>query len=136
MQIIQSDIMKGCYCLIISLKDIQTIKIGKLGIIKFKKGCYVYVGSAMNSLEARLKRHLSDDKKLHWHIDYLLRKSEITDIIYNENKKVECELSQTYYPEQKALKTSDVQIADVKAICITLKIEMKLLNALKMHMIQ
>jgi len=93
MQIIQRDIMKGCYCLMISLNDTQTIKIGKLGIIKFKKGCYVYVGSAMNSLEARLARHLSEDKKLHWHIDYLLRKSEITDIIYNENRKVECELS-------------------------------------------
>lgn len=86
--------MKGCYCLIIFLDETKTIKIGKLGKIKFKKGYYVYVGSAMNSLESRLKRHLSEDKKLHWHVDYLLKKAEITDIIYNENKKVECELSQ------------------------------------------
>ena len=48
----------------------------------------------MNSLESRIKRHLSDEKKLHWHIDYLLKKAEITCIIYNENKKVEFELSQ------------------------------------------
>ncbi|WP_405281629.1 DUF123 domain-containing protein [Methanobrevibacter sp.] len=86
--------MKGCYCLIIHLNNTKTIKVGRLGKINFKKGYYVYVGSAMNSLESRLKRHLSEDKKLHWHIDYLLKKAEITCIIFNENKKVECELSQ------------------------------------------
>ena len=86
--------MKGCYCLTIHLKNAKKIKVGKLGMINFKKVYYVYVGSAMNSLESRLKRHLSEDKKLHWHIDYLLKKAEITCIIYNENKKVECELSQ------------------------------------------
>ena len=88
--------MKGCYCLIINMKKDSRIKIGKkLGFIQFKKGNYVYVGSAMNSLESRLNRHLSEDKKLHWHIDYLLKKSELTDIIFNEStKKIECELSQ------------------------------------------
>ena len=87
--------MKGCYCLIIKLSNNSKIKIGKkLGKLDFTKGHYVYVGSAMNSLESRIKRHLSDEKKLHWHIDYLLKKAEITCIIYNENKKVECELSQ------------------------------------------
>ena len=72
------------------------ITIGKkLGKLKFDKGHYVYVGSAMNSLEARLNRHLSDEKKLHWHVDYLLKQAEITDIIYNEStRKIECELSQ------------------------------------------
>ncbi len=49
----------------------------------------------MNGLESRLKRHLSNKKKMHWHVDYLLKKSEITDIIYNESeKKIEYELSQ------------------------------------------
>ena len=85
--------MKGCYCLTIHLKNTKKIKVGKLGKINFKNGYYAYVGSAMNSLESRIKRHLSDEKKLHWHIDYLLKKAEITCIIYNENKKVECELS-------------------------------------------
>ena len=88
--------MKGCYCLIIKLNKDTTIKIGKkLGKIDFNKGYYVYVGSAMNSLESRIKRHLSDEKKLHWHVDYLLRKAEITDVICNESKrKIECDLSQ------------------------------------------
>lgn len=87
--------MKGCYCLIIRLDEDCEIKIGKLGKIYFKKGHYVYVGSAMNSLESRINRHLNEEKKLHWHIDYLLKESEISDVIYNvSTKKVECELSQ------------------------------------------
>lgn len=88
--------MKGCYCLIINVNCKKTIKIGKRLKIPFKKGYYVYVGSAMNSLDARLKRHLSDEKKLHWHIDYLLKEAEVTDAIYNESgRKIECALSQS-----------------------------------------
>lgn len=97
--------MKGCYCIIISLDENEEIKIGeKLGKIKFQKGNYVYVGSAMNSLESRLNRHLSKEKRLHWHIDYLLKKAEITDIIYNENKKVECDLSQYLSAKTSSIK--------------------------------
>lgn len=89
--------MKGSYCLIIKLENENTIAIGKrLGKIQFKKGFYVYVGSAMNSLSSRIKRHLSDEKKLHWHIDYLLKYAEITDVIYSEStRKIECELAQS-----------------------------------------
>lgn len=88
--------MKGCYCLIIRLDETSEIEIGKrLGKIRFEKGYYVYVGSAMNSLESRIRRHLSHDKKLHWHIDYLLRSAEITMVIFNKSsKKIECGLSQ------------------------------------------
>lgn len=98
--------MKGCYCLIIKLNKKSTIKIGKkLGKIEFKKGYYVYVGSAMNSLESRIKRHLSDEKKLHWHVDYLLKKSEITDVIYTESeRKIECDLSQSISEKSKGVK--------------------------------
>lgn len=88
--------MKGCYCLVIELAETSEIEIGKkLGIIRFEKGYYVYVGSAMNSLESRVKRHLSKDKKLRWHVDYLLTSSEITDIVFNVSpRKIECSLSQ------------------------------------------
>jgi Uri superfamily endonuclease len=53
--------------------------VGNLGIIEFKHGKYIYVGSALNSLEPRLIRHLKINKGLHkvrhWHIDYLLTNS-------------------------------------------------------------
>ena len=38
----------------------------------------------MNGLEQRLARHLRKDKKLHWHIDYLLKKAKIIDTIFLE----------------------------------------------------
>ncbi len=88
--------LKGTYCLLINLKHDSRITIGKLGKLDFKKGEYVYVGSALNSLEGRVKRHLSTEKKLHWHVDYLLahKNSEITDVIYAlNNDKMECKVA-------------------------------------------
>ena len=98
--------MKGCYCLIINLNEEKTIKIGKkLGKIQFKPGYYVYVGSAMNSLIARIERHLSNEKKMHWHVDYLLKKAEITEVIYTESeRKIECELSQHISDKSEGIK--------------------------------
>ncbi len=86
--------MKGTYCLLINVKKDSKIKIGKLGRLNFKKGYYVYVGSALSSLDKRIERHLSNNKKKHWHIDYLLmnKNSEIKKIFYKKAKK-ECEFA-------------------------------------------
>jgi Uri superfamily endonuclease len=62
----------GCYSLIIDLKRKKTIRVGKLGQAVFPVGTYVYTGSAMKGLAARLKRHCTRKKKIHWHIDHLL----------------------------------------------------------------
>lgn len=62
--------MKAVYMLMLELEEEREIEIGALGPIKFEEGRYVYIGSAQNSVEKRLQRHFSDDKKLHWHIDY------------------------------------------------------------------
>jgi Uri superfamily endonuclease len=48
------------------------IAIGRLGEFDFPAGRYVYSGSARRGLDARVRRHLSGAKRLHWHIDYLL----------------------------------------------------------------
>lgn len=68
--------MKGTYILVINVSEDSLLSIGSLGNIKFKEGSYLYVGSALGtgstSLENRLKRHISNIKKIHWHIDYLL----------------------------------------------------------------
>ena len=73
--------MKGSYILLIELATEKNILIGKLGYLFFPKAFYAYVGSAMDGLEARLARHLRKEKKLHWHIDYLLKEVAIADII-------------------------------------------------------
>lgn len=86
--------MKGSYILLIKLDKDKNIKIGKLGNIFFKKGYYAYVGSALNGLEQRINRHLRQEKKFHWHIDYLLQNAETVDIFYKlGNKKEECTLT-------------------------------------------
>ncbi len=68
--------MKGSYFLVIWLDRDKTVRT-KGREFHLKKGHYVYVGSAMNSLEKRVARHFSKEKKLHWHIDYLLKEAEI-----------------------------------------------------------
>jgi len=66
----------GCYSLIIALGRRRTIRVGKLGVASFPRGTYIYTGSAMGGLGARLERHLRRAKKVHWHIDYLLKLSQ------------------------------------------------------------
>ncbi len=90
--------MKGSYILLIRVKNPVEIKVGKLGRIKFKAGYYAYVGSAMNSIEARVARHLrKNNKKLFWHIDYLLGNeyAEIVSVLIRESEqREECKIAQ------------------------------------------
>lgn len=83
--------MKGIYLLCIYVEKDINIKIGALGKINFKEGFYVYVGSAQNNLEKRIKRHLSKNKKIHWHIDYMLsnKNVKIYDVLYKKSDKSE-----------------------------------------------
>ncbi|MBC7128305.1 MAG: GIY-YIG nuclease family protein [Thermoplasmatales archaeon] len=88
--------MKGCYILLIEIEKDKKIKIGKRGIY-FKRGYYAYVGSAMNSIEKRLERHLRMEKRKRWHIDYLLEKGKIKKIFYKESKfKEECDIARKF----------------------------------------
>jgi len=77
---------KGIYSLIIMLENDQYIEIGKLGTYFFKKGYYVYNGSALGGF-GRVKYHLKKNKNKRWHIDYFLDKSKIIKIITSEVKK-------------------------------------------------
>jgi len=89
--------MKGSYILLIKLEEDKNIRIGKLGSIFFKKGYYAYIGSALNGINQRVNRHLKKNKKMHWHIDYLLKHSEIIKIYFKESKnKEECKISKSF----------------------------------------
>ncbi len=86
--------MKGIYILLIKLSGEQTITVGSLKPIHFPPGYYAYVGSALGGVEARVSRHLKIDKKLHWHIDYLLQKARVDDIIICETRdRAECTIA-------------------------------------------
>lgn len=84
----------GVYCLIIKLLQTCYVKIGCLGTFHFPAGFYVYVGSAQKNLERRIERHLRREKKVHWHIDYLLRHGQVISArTYAGEKNTECMLS-------------------------------------------
>jgi sugar fermentation stimulation protein A len=63
---------RGAYLLIAPLSRDTAIAAGALGRLDLEQGWYVYVGSAMKNLEARLRRHRRSRKRPHWHIDALL----------------------------------------------------------------
>ncbi len=84
---------EGIYKLVIKLSRDKEIKIGKLGTFVFPKGFYVYTGSAQNGFEKRINRHLSSNKKFHWHIDYLLTHAKVIKVLRYVGSKDECKLN-------------------------------------------
>lgn len=93
----QSIALKGIYALIIQLDRDMSVAVGALGELAFKKGLYAYIGSAQSNLIHRLKRHFRREKRLFWHIDYLLnqRGAKVVKVFYKEaDKSGECLLAQ------------------------------------------
>ena len=87
-------IVKGSYVLILELPEEQVIPAGSLGAIDFSRGYYAYVGSALSGLKSRLNRHLTRNKKFHWHIDYLLEKASVSAIITcRADERIECDIA-------------------------------------------
>lgn len=84
------------YQLHINIKNNIEIQIGKLGKFTFPMGNYIYTGSAKKNIDERIKRHQSNspDKKLHWHVDYLLddENAKITEV--QKFDEEECTLNQ------------------------------------------
>jgi Uri superfamily endonuclease len=95
--------MKGTYIIVLYLSKDLIIKVGALGKILFAKGYYLYVGSAMGNINSssllnRVNRHLSNskDKKIHWHIDYLMNNKYIfinTIYLIPSSLRLECILA-------------------------------------------
>jgi len=89
--------MNGAYLLVMELPEHTTIMLGKQGRIHFEKGWYVYVGSALNGLDQRIQRHLRREKKIHWHIDYLLPLTKNISVYFKENnQKEECAIASCF----------------------------------------
>lgn len=85
----------GVYQLHLNLPKTVRLKVGKLGTFLFPAGCYIYTGSALNGLEARLTRHQRQRKKLRWHIDYFLRHARIESImVLPTRQRLECAVNE------------------------------------------
>jgi len=57
---------RGAYILVMRVDSSVRIRVGSLGLLSFTAGWYVYVGSALNGLSARVGRHLRLRKAIRW----------------------------------------------------------------------
>ena len=80
---------KGTYALVLSLETEAEIAVGKFGRFAFPSGYYVYFGSARSGLRQRVQRHLRPEKRLRWHIDYLLQQARVVEVWYIDHSQ-EC----------------------------------------------
>ena len=104
---------RGIYTLLILVREAVEVNVGNLGHHPFKRGFYTYTGSALGkngmNLKHRIERHLSNKKKMHWHIDYLLSLKEviIMGVIYSTlGKDLECIVSKKI----EALELSEIVV--------------------------
>ena len=60
----------GVYVMVMHLDHDLDLEVGSKGMMHFKAGYYMYVGSAKANLTKRIERHKRKRKKMHWHLDY------------------------------------------------------------------
>jgi Uri superfamily endonuclease len=82
------------YQLVIEVARPLRVQVGRLGSFRFAAGRYVYTGSARRNLEARIARHARRDKRLRWHIDYLLEQPGVQLAQVRRSRLPECALNQ------------------------------------------
>mgnify|MGYP005838924835 FL=1 len=86
---------QGSYLLILELKRAREIHVGKLGIVSFRRGFYIYAGSAMAHLSKRLQRHRRLEKQHHWHIDRLRAVAGFhSAFVVRSSTRLECEIAE------------------------------------------
>ena len=82
---------RGTYLILIRLS--HPVRVSRPRETVLEKGVYAYVGSAMNSLTSRIKRHLTKGKKVHWHIDQLTEEGDVILFLGIIGGRLEEELS-------------------------------------------
>lgn len=85
---------RGSYWLLLRLPRDRRIDVGRLGPVDLPAGWYLYVGSAMNGLDARLRRHQRRRKRMHWHIDYLRQAADaVVPLPVRASTRLECSMA-------------------------------------------
>ncbi len=93
----------GSYVLALQLQQHTTVVIGRRGTITLPAGCYLYAGSALGGLGARLRRHLQLEKRHHWHIDALRAVATVQAIHYRVSPdRLECTIARALLAEDGA----------------------------------
>ena len=85
---------RGSYLLLLRLASDKNVDVGALGRIQFAPGYYVYVGSAMRGLSARIARHRRKRKRPRWHVDYLRREADgFLALPIRSSRREECDVA-------------------------------------------
>jgi sugar fermentation stimulation protein A len=85
---------RGSYLVLLHLNRARSIPIGRKGHVRFSKGFYLYVGSAMANLTRRIARHRGLRKRFHWHMDWLRPHARFVDAFpVRSSERMECELA-------------------------------------------
>jgi sugar fermentation stimulation protein A len=84
----------GSYILVLRMKRDRNLSIGSLGKVRFKKGYYLYIGSAKKNLTQRIERHRRLIKKDHWHIDHLRAAADFHAALpIRASENLECDIA-------------------------------------------
>jgi Uri superfamily endonuclease len=84
----------GAYQLFLLLERPIIIEVGALGSHTFPSGTYIYTGRASRGLSKRIGRHLRQEKRRRWHIDYLVEHAQIGGIrVYPGKASEECSIN-------------------------------------------
>lgn len=85
---------RGSYVLLLRVDRTEPLVVGRLGTFVFAPGRYAYFGSALGGLVARIARHRRSQKRLHWHVDYLIERATVIGVLEVEGEaRLECMLS-------------------------------------------
>ena len=86
---------RGSYLLVLRLAGEKTLNVGQMKKVRFRKGYYVYVGSAMGQLSARIARHRRKRKTSYWHIDYLTQwADDLLALPVRSSERLECKMAE------------------------------------------
>jgi len=87
---------RGSYLLVLELNRGRSLAVGGLGRVRFVRGYYVYVGSAMKNLSKRMERHRRLLKKHFWHIDFLRQVCRFhAALAVRASSRLECDLARS-----------------------------------------
>jgi len=85
---------RGSYIVVLRLPRDRRIAVGGLGEMMFRRGWYLYAGSAKAGLTRRLARHQRLSKRHHWHIDRLREHADhVAGIPVRTSADLECSIA-------------------------------------------
>ena len=104
----------GVYIMVMHLDHDLDLEVGSKGMMHFKAGYYMYVGSAKANLTKRIERHKRKRKKMHWHLDYFRGHCEMIAGVPIRTSGLPLEswsLTHEPYPSMPSMPDPDIEVS-------------------------